>query len=98
MGCHSRDITCSGYDRLSSPVRMEQRWFGGRGDLDYNAPRVWWLHTPLHRKAKAQGARLSKTEKKGTLLIRNSRGIAAQVRGTSVRFGQGVGHLLVSVT
>ena len=34
----------------------------------------------LHRKAEAQGARPSKPEKKGTRLIGNSRGIAAQVR------------------
>ena len=33
----------------------EQRWFGGRRDLDYSAPRVWWLCTLLCRKAEAQG-------------------------------------------
>ena len=57
----------------------EQRWFGGRRDLDCSAPRVWWLRTPLRRKAEAQGSRLSKPEKKGTRPIGNSRGIAAQV-------------------
>ena len=55
---------------------MEQRWFRGWRDLDYSALRVGWLHTPLHGKAKAQGTRLSKLEKKGTRLIGNSRGIA----------------------
>ena len=57
----------------------EQRMFGGRGDLDYSAPRVQWLCTLLHGKAKAQGTRPSKSEKKGTCLIGNSRGIAVQV-------------------
>ena len=58
----------------------EQRWFGGRRNLDCSAPRVWWLHTPLCGKAEAQGTRPSKPEKKGTLPIGNSRGIAVQVR------------------
>ena len=47
------------YDWFSSLVRMEQRQFGGRRDLDYSIPRVWWLRTLLHGKAKAQG---NKTE------------------------------------
>ena len=76
----------------------KQRWFGGQRDLDYSTPRVWWLHTLLHRKAKAQGTRPSKPKKKGTCLIGNSRGIAARVQVTSVGFGQGVGHLPVSIT
>ena len=54
----------------------EQRRFGGQRDLDYSTPRVRWLCTLLHRKAEAQGTRLSKPEKKGTRPIRNSRGIA----------------------
>ena len=58
---------------------MEQRRFGGRRDLDYSAPRVQWLRTPLHGKAEAQGTRPSKPEKKGTCPIGNSRGIAVQV-------------------
>ena len=57
----------------------EQKWFGGWKDLDCSAPRVWWLRTPLRRKAEAQGTRPSKPEKKGTHPIRNSRGIAVQV-------------------
>ena len=57
----------------------EQRRFGGRKDLDCNAPRVQWLRTPLCRKAKVQGTKPSKPEKKGTHLIGNSRGLAAQV-------------------
>ena len=57
----------------------EQRWFGGRRDLDYSVPRVWWLRTPLRRKAGAQGTRPSKPEKKGTCPIGNSRGIAVRV-------------------
>ena len=57
----------------------EQRRFGGRGDLDYSAPRVRWLRTPLRGKAKAQGSRPSKPEKKGTRPIGNSRGIAVRV-------------------
>ena len=57
----------------------EQRWFGGRRDLDCSAPRVRWLHTPLRGKAEAQGSRPSKPEKKGTRPIGNSRGIAARV-------------------
>ena len=57
----------------------EQRQFGGQRDLDYSVLRVQWLRTPLHRKAEAQGTRLSKPEKKGTHPIRNSRGIAARV-------------------
>ena len=57
----------------------EQRWFRGWRDLDYSAPRVQWLHTPLCGKAEAQGTRPSKPEKKGTRLIGNSRGIAVQV-------------------
>ena len=57
------------YNRFSSLVRMEQRWFGGWKDLDYSTPRVQWLHTPLHRKSEAQGTRPSKPEKKGMHLI-----------------------------
>ena len=57
----------------------EQRWFGGRRDLDCSAPRVQWLRTPLCGKAEAQGSRPSKPEKKGTRPIGNSRGIAARV-------------------
>ena len=57
----------------------EQRWFGGRRDLDYSVLRVWWLHTLLHGKAEAQGTRPSKPEKKGTRPIGNSRGIAVRV-------------------
>ena len=57
----------------------EQRWFGGRRDLDYSALRVRWLHTPLRGKAEAQGTRPSKPEKKGTCPIGNSRGIAVRV-------------------
>ena len=53
--------------------------FGGRSDLDYSTPRVRWLRTPLRGKAEVQGTRPSKPEKKGTRLIRNSRGIAARV-------------------
>ena len=85
-------------DRFSLPVGMEQRRFGDWRDLDYSTPRVQWLCTPLCGKAKAQGTRLSKPKKKGTCPIRNSRGLAAQVWMTSVRFGQGIGHLPVSVT
>ena len=55
---------------------MEQRRFGGWRDLDYNTLRVWWLRTPLHGKAEAQGTRPSKPEKKGMHPIGNSRGIA----------------------
>ena len=57
----------------------EQRFFGGRRDLDYSAPRVRWLCTPLRRKAEAQGTRPSKPEEKGTRPIGNSRGIAVRV-------------------
>ena len=57
----------------------EQRRFGGRGDLDYSAPRVRWLRTLLHGKAEAQGTRPSKPEKKGMRPIGNSRGIAVRV-------------------
>ena len=57
----------------------EQRWFGGQRDIDYSAPRVQWLRTPLRGKAEAQGTRLSKPEKKGMRPIGNSRGIAVQV-------------------
>ena len=57
----------------------EQRWFGGRRDLDYSAPRVQWLCTPLRGKSKAQGTRPSKPEKKGTHPIGNSRGIVVRV-------------------
>ena len=83
-----------------SPRRSgtEQRRFRGRRDLDYSIPRVQWLRTLLCGKAKAQGTRPSKPKKKGTCLIGNSRGIAARVRMTSVGFGQGVGHLPVSIT
>ena len=83
-----------------SPRRSgtEQTWFRGRKDLDYSAPRVQWLHTLLHGKAKVQGTRPSKPEKKGTHPIGNSRGLAAEVRMTSIGFGQGVGHLPVSIT
>ena len=74
--------------RISGPVLRpvllasrdeEQRWFGGRRDLDYSAPRVRWLRTPLCRKAEAQGTRPSKPEKKGTRPIGNTRGIAVRV-------------------
>ena len=68
------------YDQFSLPVGTENR--GGsevRGDLDYSAPRVQWLRTPLHGKAEAQGTRPSKPEKKGMCLIGNSRGIAVRV-------------------
>ena len=58
----------------------EQRWFRGWRDLDCSAPRVRWLRTLLRGKAKAQGTRPSRPEKKGTRLIRNSRGIAVRVR------------------
>ena len=64
------------YDWISSLVGMEQRQFRGQRDLDYSAPRVWWLCTPLHGKAKVQGTRPRKPEKKGTRTIGNSRGIA----------------------
>ena len=47
--------------------------------VDYSAPRVWWLRTPLCGKAEAQGSRPSNPKKKGTCLIRNSRGIAVRV-------------------
>ena len=50
----------------------EQRGFGGQRDLDYSAPRVRWLCTPLCGKAEAQGIRPSKPEKKGTRPIGNS--------------------------
>ena len=53
----------------------EQRGFGGRRDLDCNAPRVRWLRG----KAEAQGSRPSKPEKKGTCPIGNSRRIAVRV-------------------
>ena len=86
------------YNRFSSPVGTEQRWFGGQEDLDYSSLRVQWLRTPLRRKAEVQGARLSKPEKKRTRPIGNSRGIAVWVQTTSVRFRQGVGHLPVSIT
>ena len=92
------DGGCGCYDRFSSLVGMEQRWFGGQRDLDYSALRVRWLRTPLRRKAEVQGARPNKPEKKGTHPIGNSRGIAVRVRTTSVGFGQGIGHLPVSVT
>ena len=57
----------------------EQRRFGGQGDLDYSAPRVQWLRTPLRGKAEAQGTRPSKPKKKGTRPIGNSRGTAVRV-------------------
>ena len=86
------------YDQFSSPVGTEQRWFRGWRDLDYSAPRVRWLPTPLHGKAEAQGTRPSKPKKKGTHPIRNSRGLAARVQMTSIGFRQGIGHLPVSIT
>ena len=100
LGCVAMtpDLMGGCYNWFFLPVGTKQRWFGGQRDLDYSAPRVWWLHTQLHGKAKVQGARLSKPEKKGTCLIGNSRDITAQVWMTSVRFGQGVGHLPMSVT
>ena len=67
-----RPVLLAGRDR-------EQRWFGGRRDLDYSTPRVRWLHTPLRGKAEAQGTRPSRPKKKGTRPIGNSRGIAVQV-------------------
>ena len=76
---------------------IEQRQFRGQRDLDYSAPRVRWLRTPLRGKAKAQGTRPSKL-KKGMHLIGNSREIAARVWTTSVGFRQGIGHLPVSIT
>ena len=82
---------------LASRGQNRER-FRGQRNLDYSAPRVWWLRTLLRRKAEVQGSRPSKPEKKGTCLIGNSRGIAAQVWTTSVGFGQGVGHLPVSIT
>ena len=57
----------------------EQRGFGGRRDLDCSTLRVWWLRTLLRGKAKAQGTRPSKPEKKGTCPIGNSRGTAVRV-------------------
>ena len=74
-----RSVSTTCYNRFSSLVGMEQRWFGGWKDLDCSTPRVQWLHTPLHRKAEAQETRPSKPEKKGTCLIGNSRGLAARV-------------------
>ena len=76
--------TAMRYSRVLRPVLLagrdrEQRWFGGRRDLDCSALRVRWLRTPLCRKAEAQGSRPSKPEKKGTRPIGNSRGIAARV-------------------
>ena len=64
-----------------SPCQLGQRTEAVRRleGLDYSAPRVWWLCTPLRGKTKAQGTRPSKPEKKGTHPIRNSRGIAARV-------------------
>ena len=67
------------YDRFSSLVGSEQRQFRGWRDLDYSAPSVQWLCTPLRGKAEAQGTRPSKPEKKGTRPIGNSRGIAVRV-------------------
>ena len=58
----------------------EQRRFGGQGDLDCNAPRVWWLRTLLRGKVEVQGTRPSKPKKKGMCPIGNSRGIAVRVR------------------
>ena len=40
---------------LLAGQETEQRRFGGQRDLDYSAPRVRWLRTPLRGKAKAQG-------------------------------------------
>ena len=67
-----RPVLLAGRDR-------EQRWFGGRKDLDCSTPRVRWLRTPLRGKAEAQGTRLSKPKKKGTRPIGNSSRIAARV-------------------
>ena len=67
-----RPVLLAGRDR-------EQGRFGGRRDLDYSTPRVWWLRTLLRGKAEAQGTRPSKPEKKGMHLIGNSRGIAVRV-------------------
>ena len=64
---------------LLAGQETEQRTFGGRRDLNYSAPRVQWLHTPLRGKAEVQGTRLSKPEKKGMRPIGNSRGIAVRV-------------------
>ena len=62
------------------------RWSGDRTenvrrseDVDCSAPRVWWLRTLLCGKAKAQGTRPSKPEKKGMRPIGNSRRIAVRV-------------------
>ena len=83
----------------------EQRWFGGRGDLDYSAPRVRWLRTPLRTplrgKAEAQGSRPSKPEQareEGDVPDREQQRDSCPSRATSVGFGQGIGHLPVSVT
>ena len=70
------------------------RWLGRS---DYSMLSIWWLHTLLCRKAEAQGAARSIPKKKGTHPIGNSRGVATWVWTTSVRFRQGIGHL-VSVT
>ena len=72
------------HSRLLRPVLLasrdgEQRWFRDQRDLDYSAPRVWWLRTLLRRKAEVQGTRPSRPEKKGTRPIGNSRGIAVWV-------------------
>ena len=53
--------------------------FRGWRDLDYSIPRVRWLRTPLCGKAKVQGTRPSRPEKKGMCLIGNSRGVAVRV-------------------
>ena len=77
----SKRIMIMCYDRFSLLVgrQPEQKWFVGWRDLDYSTPRVWWLCTPLRGKAKAQGTRPSRPEKKGACPIGNSRGIAARV-------------------
>ena len=81
-GCRQVGIGCIGVVLrlvLLAGWNGEQRGFGGRRDLDCGAPRVRWLRTPLRGKAKAQGTRPSKPEKKGMRPIGNSRGIAVQV-------------------
>ena len=79
-----------------SPRRSEDRTENVRRleDLDYSIPRVRWLHTPLRRKAEAQGTRPSKPEKKGTCLIGNSRGIAVQVGQLLLRSGKALDTFL----
>ena len=48
MKCGRETVTTGSPHRSGT----EQRMFGGWKDLDYSAPRVQWLHTPLRRKPK----------------------------------------------